>query len=282
MAKTLIVNADDYGLAPAVSAGIRAAHLNGLVTSTTAMMNMPGAAGALRLAQSECPRLGLGLHLVLTAGRPVLPPDQLRSLVDLAGGERFPSLAVFMANLAAVDVNQVKAEWRAQAERFVAAAGRSPTHFDSHHHTSYFTPALFRAMLELAAEHGAAIRMPVTTLAVAQSILGLPPSSHLVEQFLTQVQQVLAEAPRQRRPDHFEPRFYGDQATPELLQAIIAELPDGATEIMCHPALDDPALDAVTSYGSRARARELAALTSPASRAAVDAAGARLASFAAL
>ena len=62
MTTSLIVNADDYGRTPEVSLGIRQAHLQGLVSTTTAMVNMPVALDQIRRAQDECPRLGLGVH----------------------------------------------------------------------------------------------------------------------------------------------------------------------------------------------------------------------------
>ena len=41
----LIVNSDDYGRTAEVSSGVRTAHLKGIVTSTTCMMNMPSGGG---------------------------------------------------------------------------------------------------------------------------------------------------------------------------------------------------------------------------------------------
>lgn len=41
MASLLIVNADDFGLCEAVNYGIIESHRNGVVNSTSAMMNMP-------------------------------------------------------------------------------------------------------------------------------------------------------------------------------------------------------------------------------------------------
>jgi predicted glycoside hydrolase/deacetylase ChbG (UPF0249 family) len=73
MTLRLIVNADDYGRTPGVSRGIREAHRRGIVTSTTCMMNMPAVVDDIALALEETPRLGLGVHLVLTSGRPLLP-----------------------------------------------------------------------------------------------------------------------------------------------------------------------------------------------------------------
>jgi predicted glycoside hydrolase/deacetylase ChbG (UPF0249 family) len=81
-----------------------------------------------------------------------------------------------------------------------------------------------------------------------------------------------------RRPDYFEPRFYGEHATLETLLTIIEELPEGVTEIMCHPGLADESLAALTGYNT-GRAAELAALTDPRVRARLDAAGIQLVSF---
>ena len=48
----LIVNADDFGLTEGTNYGIIDGHINGLVNSTTMMMNMPGTEHAVRLAKS--------------------------------------------------------------------------------------------------------------------------------------------------------------------------------------------------------------------------------------
>lgn len=279
MTKRLIVNADDYGMLPAVSAGIRHAHRHGIVTSTTVMMNMPSAADDVRAAQRECPALGLGVHLLLTAGRPVLPPAAIPSIAALGEGGRFPKLSVLLARAAELNQAEVQAEWRAQIEAFIAATGQPPTHFDSHHHTSYATPALFSTLLALARAYGVALRMPVMTPANAQAVLAL--DAAVVEPFMAGLRPVLAGADDVRLPDHFEARFFGGGATAANLNAILDGLPEGTTEIMCHPALADPALAQITSYHAP-RPVEAAALTQPGLRARLEAAGVELISFAAL
>src|ERR1700704_2262214 len=86
MSAGLIVNADDYGFSPGVSAGIRTAHSGGIVTSTSVLIVAPGALADLRKAQSSCPDLGIGVHLALTGGwRPVLDAERVRSLTTRAG-----------------------------------------------------------------------------------------------------------------------------------------------------------------------------------------------------
>ncbi|HEX5941948.1 MAG TPA: ChbG/HpnK family deacetylase, partial [Anaerolineales bacterium] len=59
--KRLIVNSDDYGRTPEISRGIREAHLQGVVTSTTCMMNITTTAEDIALALRETPALGLGV-----------------------------------------------------------------------------------------------------------------------------------------------------------------------------------------------------------------------------
>ena len=150
--KKLIINSDDYGRTPDISRGIREAHLNGVVTSTTCMMNIPTTADDIAIALKETPALGMGVHLVLTMGKPILPPEKVPTIVDENGYHL--KYNPFLQNIPDLNIDEVKAEWRAQIETFIQASGKKPTHLDSHHHSSYFSPALFRAMLELAKEYG--------------------------------------------------------------------------------------------------------------------------------
>jgi predicted glycoside hydrolase/deacetylase ChbG (UPF0249 family) len=256
MAIRLIVNADDYGRTPGVSTGIRESHLRGIVTSTTVMMNMPAVEADLHQALRECPTLGLGVHLVLTSGAPVLPLAQVSSLTN--GKPIFPGLDEQKERLNQIDANQAKAEWRAQIERFVTITGRAPDHLDSHHHFSYFSEPLFRAMLELADEYGCPIRLPRPTH--DGSMAGLPAEL---------VPQIMAFAPRLMRefdprcPDRFDATFYDQQATRTVLLNLLANLPDGMTELMCHPGYADAEILAGSTY-NRQRETELTVLTDPA------------------
>jgi len=81
----LIVNADDFGMSRGITDGIILAHRYGFVTSTSLMVNMPAAEYAIsRLAAA--PRLSVGVHLNITAGRPILPAQKVATLVDASGG----------------------------------------------------------------------------------------------------------------------------------------------------------------------------------------------------
>lgn len=274
MTLRLIINSDDYGRTPDISRGIREAHLRGVVTSTTTMMNMPSAVEDVKIALQEAPLLGLGVHLVLTSGKPLLPPEKLPSLTTPEG--RFLSLAAFTERAAALDPAEIQPEWRAQVEKFIAAAGKKPTHLDSHHHSSYFTPGLFQAMLELAQEYDTPIRLPLAESS-RSTMDGIP--GPLVATMLEAVPRLLAQF-QPRSTDGFFVTFYDEGATREELIRILDRLPESGTfEIMCHPGYVDEAFARESVYAWQRHA-ELDVLTDPHMRAEIEKRNIRLVNFA--
>jgi predicted glycoside hydrolase/deacetylase ChbG (UPF0249 family) len=269
MTRQLIVNADDLGLSPGTNQGIFEAHQRGIVTSTTAMVNMPEAAAGIARLQAQAPEMGIGLHLVLTTGRPVLPPEQVPSLVQ-ADGTFYYNGQQPLARAADYDPAEITAELRAQFDRFVTLAGRLPDHIDAHHHAAYHIPAAFSVLLELAEKHHLPIRRAATWLD--------HPDPEKAGPFDETLRALYAAGPQPRWPDYFETRFYDEQATLENLIALLAALPAGTTELMCHPGY----YDGFPMYYAAQRDRELAVLTDPTIRAAVEAQGIRLITFAAL
>lgn len=256
MPKRLIINSDDYGRTPEVSRGIRESHVRGVVTSTTCMMNIPTTAADIAIAMRETPKLGLGVHLVLTADGPLVKHEAVKSITDEKGN--FLKLAVLIEKINQIDVNEVKLEWRTQVEAFVKAAGKKPTHLDSHHHTSYFSPALFRAMLELAKEFDCGIRLP--NVYGSDEMAGLP--KELIGPINEYAPKLLKEF-NPRRPDAFFASFYDELATRDELRKIFSQIDDGMFEIMCHPGYTDPILLSGSSYAKQ-RETELEVLTDPA------------------
>ena len=263
--KRLIINSDDYGRTPEISRGIREAHLRGVVTSTTCMMNIPTTAEDIAVALKETPTLGMGVHLVLTMGSPISAPETVPSLTDEHG--HFFKYTPLVEHLSTINIDEVKQEWRAQVEAFINAAGRKPTHLDSHHHSSYFSSRLFHAMLELAKEYDCAIRFPFTG-----------DISKELEETNRRVPDLIKEF-SPRRPDGFVVDFYDEGATQEALLTIINSLPEGTTEIMCHPGYTDDAFAQESIYNNQ-RDRELDILTDPSIKKAIQANGIQLITFA--
>ncbi len=246
--RSLIVNADDFGLTAGVSRGILEAHRRGIVTSTTALASLPPRpdldAEAVGLST-----LGLGLHVNLSWGTPVSPPATVASLLDEEG-----RLSRDLARLdARAEPDQVRREVEAQIEAFARRFGRPPTHLDSHHHVHRLAR-------------------------VAETVLDVALAARLP---LRSQDPGFRDGLRRRgarTADHF---LGGDGAEPywtaERLLDSLAGLPGGVTELMCHPGYFDDAL-AYSRYGKQ-RETELAALCDAEARATVERLSIRLAHF---
>lgn len=267
--RLLIVNADDFGLSPAVSAGILQAHRAGIVTSTTFMANWPEAPAAAALL-SGVPALGVGCHLNLTGGPPVLPPERVPSLVGPGGCFRRG-----IRHLAfGADPAEVEAEWNAQVERFIALVGRPPTHLDSHHFV-HSVPRLTRPLLAVARRHGIpAVRVLRPREAMpAYQWLG-PVAGFLARRWVAASARLVAADDAVATPDRV---LAGDFDRARLLRWLDT-LPPGVTELICHPGGVDEVL-ARRSGRLRERERELQDLCSPEVLARVRERGIRLGHF---
>ena len=137
-ARTLVVNADDFGQSAGINAGIVEAHERGIVTSASLMVRWPAAGEAAELARSH-PRLGVGLHLDLGEWA-------------YRDGSWTPLYEVVPAD----DAAAVGAELERQLERFRELTGGDPTHIDSHQHAHRAEPV--RSVVRAAAR---ALGIPV-------------------------------------------------------------------------------------------------------------------------
>src|SRR6185503_8142182 len=59
--RRLIVNADDFGRSASINQAVAQAHLKGILTTASLMVNETAAGEAIALAR-DLPRLGIGLH----------------------------------------------------------------------------------------------------------------------------------------------------------------------------------------------------------------------------
>lgn len=211
MIKKLIMNADDFGMTQGNTIGILLAHAKGVLTSTTCMMNMPYAKFALEEAK-KYPELGVGIHLVLTVGRPLI--DGAKSYTDENGNFIRPK--DYPDRQPHADPDELYKEWKAQMEEFIKVAGHKPTHIDSHHHV-HLLPWHIDVAKRLAKEYDLPMR---------------------------QREQVLDTYEYARVND----QMYGDDANMEFLKNAF-DCDDEILEFMCHPALIDQRLYDMTSYG---------------------------------
>lgn len=143
----LITNADDFGLTSSVTDAIIDSHLNGIMTSTTIMVNTEGTDYAIKKAK-EIPTLGVGIHFNLTEGKPLSDPNKVPDLLNDKG--LFKSNKEQRKNLllGKHKLDQARNELKSQLE-YLLDNGLTPSHFDSHHHITG-VPLAFRASMEVA------------------------------------------------------------------------------------------------------------------------------------
>src|SRR5690625_1500007 len=156
--RVLIVNADDLGLSDGVTEGIVRAWRDGVVTSTSALVNIDGAPERIAATRAEHLDLPIGLHLNITDGRPVLPPEKVPTLVDRDG--RFHSIDDIPKHLLNIAADELAAELRAQAE-LLTSIGVRFTHIDYHQHIVVLYTPFYRHVIELAKEYNVPLRQPV-------------------------------------------------------------------------------------------------------------------------
>jgi predicted glycoside hydrolase/deacetylase ChbG (UPF0249 family) len=210
----LIINADDFGYSRGVNYGIMDCHLFGIVNSTTIMMNMEGTEHAIELAKKN-PSLQVGIHLVLTCGKPLL--QDVPSLIDEKGD--FKTLAAL--NSKDICLSELEKEWTAQIESFIRS-GLKPNHFDSHHHVH--TIEEFLPVVQKLAKK---FNLPVR-LNGLNGIEGVEGYSDICL---------------------FD--FYGPTATADYFDKLSKkDLDEKTVEIMCHPAYMDNLLLSGSSYNT--------------------------------
>ena len=208
----VIVNADDFGLTEGVNEGIIDAHLNGVVTRTTLMMNAEAVYHAVRRAK-ETPTLKVGIHLVLSFGQP-LNKAATTHLTKADGTFKFTSLE---SRLTPTEVSEVKTEWETQIKAFLQT-GLTLDHIDSHHHVHGWED-LKDVVLDLSKAYNVPVRY-VETL------------KHHPQHLLT---------------DYLWLTFYKDGVSTELFNDL-KTLPYPSVEVMVHPANIDARLRALSSY----------------------------------
>ncbi len=241
MTMQLIIHADDYGLTRSVSKGIIRAYLDGVVTSTSVMINLAQKAEIIELLEN--PSLDIGVHLNLTVGKSVLPKEKIPHLVDKNGyfhkrktRER-PVNDEGIVIFDDVPVEEIILEMETQIQHF-CGFGLEPTHLDTHHHI-HADPKVLEAVIFSASNHN----LPLRTI-----------NSEMREKVRSR---------GVRTNDYFEGRFFGlNSINLQNLTNIFADISDGVTELMCHPGEFSDELRDISGYVDE-RQSELDVLINP-------------------
>lgn len=243
--KLLIVNADDYGWSRGITDGILKAHHDGIVTSTSMMVNRP--AGDYALSQlPSAPKLGVGIHLTLSDGAPVLPASEVPTLVDSQGNFYSGKEVLRRLRKRMFSPREIEAEFRAQI-RWMKERGLTPTHADSHQHLHLYPVALYAFHRALKAEGIRRVRPPRNRYCSRHHQVG---GRHggafhrqlIVSAYMAYIHNLVFSG--MTIPDWrlvFPPIYRGrPECLAEAMQDTLENLGYGSWEMTCHPAFEEP------------------------------------------
>lgn len=259
--KQLIINADDFGRHNLINRAVQDAFQKGCLRSATIMAGGIAFDDAVKKARS-LNGLGVGIHLTLANGNPILPPNEIPTLVT-ADGKFHDNHAAFLKLYLQKKINldEVRAELAAQIEK-VKRADLNLTHVDSHQHLHH-VPCIIDIVLDLADAAGIhAIRISDTKIfegefgGVGQFIGRLGLTS------LAKFAAVKAHKKNFNYPNHFTGIVAGESVTEKFMLNLIDKLKDGTTEVMLHPGRSNEVLKDFCKWEHDFEA-ELDAVTSP-------------------
>lgn len=241
----LIVNADDFGIAPGVNRAILELHAAEVLTSATLQAQAPATEQAVNMALAM-PSLGVGCHVVLVDGKPASDPAKISSLVDRSTGEFQPTLGSFLKRLYTARIRSSEIENEAAAQiAALQSYGLRLTHIDTHKHLHMF-PQVLRAILRAAKAAGIrAVRNPFEPIWSINATANAPDLRRAEVLFLRRFE------PRFRRIVTQEGFVTTDGAVGVLatgtleiasIHALISAMPEGTFEFVSHPGYRDEVL----------------------------------------
>lgn len=262
--KRLIINADDFGLAPGVNRAIVELQQAGALNSTTLMATGRYFSAAVHLAFAQ-PALSVGCHVVLVDGSPQLRPGEVPTLLDPQRPERFRSgLGIFVRDLVRgrIREQQIEAEAVAQIQR-IQSSGITVSHIDSHKHLHAF-PQVLAPLVRAARQCGVKwVRNPFepdwslrATRGAGAMRRGQMYGARLLRGAWGRVI---------KKHGMFTPNgAIGVLATGTLdastLRSLLAAMPEGTWELVCHPGYRDTELEHANTRLLHSREVERAAL----------------------
>jgi chitin disaccharide deacetylase len=218
---------------------------------------------AIEIARST-PTLGVGCHVVLVDGAPVLPPDRIPSLIDSRTGQFRSTLSVFLPRLFTgnIDPTEIEAESAAQIA-LLQSRGLELSHIDTHKHTHMF-PGVLRAVLRAARAAGInKIRNPFEPAwasgATARASLTRVAEITVLRRLRPACLRIIADAGFSTTDGTIAMAATGvlDTAT---LSTLLGRLEPGTWELVTHPGYNDADLDRVRTKLRASRDKEREAL----------------------
>lgn len=154
MIKT-IINADDFGMNPEVNEAISYCFEKRIITNTTLMVNMPYADEAVSMAKEKGFSERVGLHLNLTAGKPLT--EEIRKMKLFCDEKGCFHAGFHLSTASRLHISKkereaVAIEAEAQIRKYLAY-GLPEKHLDSHHH-AHTDFSVWKAVMPLVQKYG--------------------------------------------------------------------------------------------------------------------------------
>lgn len=150
----LLLQSDDYGMTRAVSSGIIFGIEHGIIRNTGMFTNMPFAKEYATWIRPYLGQISFGIDLNITTGSPVLPPEEIPTLVK-ADGSFYASWERRSLdeedNGFKASYEEIYKEFEAQVENFFKLMGRKPDYIHSH---AYETDLTIQIHRELSKKYG--------------------------------------------------------------------------------------------------------------------------------
>ena len=259
--KNLIVNADDFGRHELINLAVERAFVKGCLKSATLMAGGAAFDDAVNIAKKN-PGLGVGIHFTLANGNPILPREEIPSLVTAEGSFHADYVTFLKRYLSGkISLAEVRSELAAQLQK-ILNAGLTLTHFDSHQHLHHM-PGIIQIALELAASEN------ILAMRVADAKLfdgELKNIGQVVGRVgLSSLAKFAAHKAHKKNivtPEHFAGIVAGESVSENFMLKLIENLRGGTTEVMLHPGTDNKILQAFCQWEHDFET-ELAAVTSP-------------------
>ncbi len=235
--KQLIINADDFGMSQEVNEGIKQGINAGIITSVSVMVNMPYYDDAITYLRKH-PEVSIGLHFNITESSPISSRTEVTTLIREDGNFFYWIIMLVLLLFKNISLKEIETELSAQYKK-LKRSQINISHIDSHHHIHLF-PILFKMTMEFAQKNNIkALRCRAFNPKRLPLWIKNPPT---IKQFIIILLCVIDSTLLTQNKKIYEiSNLYdiGWDASLDVKKLIrfLTQLPDGITEIICHPAI---------------------------------------------
>ena len=248
----LILTADDFGASKNINEGIKFAVENKAITSISVLSNFTASLPDLKEISEKHQYIGIGVHLNIVTGKPILGVEHIPSLVGSNGN--FYTLEEVLPRIDSISLDELRKELRAQVLVFKKYGIKIDNLSDQNGVLSVYRP-FFDIVTELAEEFNLPIRSPIiagikfpelfsnSNMAkrgrqLALKLATTAPLKALRLKKYFRIEEMERKAQKLDElgilhPDLFVEGFWGDPTASNLLR-IIEHLPKGVSEIVFH------------------------------------------------